>query len=112
MVTLVWDAVASTSGVFLNSMLMKGPNLLCSLLYILFGFQERLLAIAGDIAEMYHQVAIIREDLDSQRILWKDKLFVASCSPTAAHYVKNLNANNSQDESSYVQLKLYAVITT
>lgn len=111
-VRLIWDAAASINGISLNSMLLKGPDMLCSLPEILYRFRERRVAIVGDITEMYHQVAIIREDQDSQRFLWRDNpsekpaayamnvmTFGASCSPSSAHYVKNLNARDYLKES-------------
>lgn len=71
-IRMVWDAAATVGTVSLNSMLLKGPELLTPLVSVLFGFRERKIAITGDIRHMFHQVAIIPEDQDSQRFLWRD----------------------------------------
>lgn len=99
------DAAAKVDGVSLNAMLLKGPDLLNTLLGVLFGFREKKIAICADLQEMFHQILIRREDRHAQRLLWRDNptqpvevylmdvaTFGATCSPCAAQYVKNLNA--------------------
>lgn len=110
-VRLVWDAASEVKGVSLNSMLLIGPDLLTNLTGILFKFRERPIAVGGDIEKMFHQIRIVKEDQEAQRCLWRDEtgkirtyvmtvmIFGASCSPSTAQYVKNLNASRytSQD---------------
>lgn len=105
-VRMVWDAAAEVNGVSLNSKLLKGPDQLTSLQQILYGFRQRAVAIGGDIEEMFHQIQIDPEDQHSQRFLWRGgdakkepetfimqvMTFGATCSPSSAHFVKNINA--------------------
>ncbi|XP_058817217.1 uncharacterized protein LOC131680521 [Topomyia yanbarensis] len=104
-VRLVWDAAAQVAGISLNSLLLPGPDLLTPLPHVLFRFRQYPVAVSGDIKEMYHQIGIIQADRHSQRFLWRDNpdqspqifamdvaIFGATCSPSSAQYVKNLNA--------------------
>ncbi|XP_038106615.1 uncharacterized protein LOC119766248 [Culex quinquefasciatus] len=104
-VRLVWDAAASVNGVSLNSQLLKGPDLLVSLIEVLCRFRERPVAFGGDLQEMYHQVRIRSEDKQAQRFLFRDNptlkpdvyvmdvaTFGATSSPASAQFVKNKNA--------------------
>lgn len=102
----VWDAAASSNGVSLNSLLIKGPDQMSSLVGVLVRFRQKKVAITGDIAEMFHRVKIIEEDQHAQRFLWRDSdtldepdtyimqvmTFGAKCSPSSAQFVKNVNA--------------------
>ncbi|XP_073821253.1 uncharacterized protein [Musca autumnalis] len=103
---IVWDAAARAHGTSLNDMLMKGPDMLCSLPSILIRFREKAIAICGDIEQMFHQVFIREEDRNAQRFLWRGEsdgepdvyvmnvmIFGASCSPCISQYVKNINAD-------------------
>ncbi|XP_058449233.1 uncharacterized protein LOC131429200 [Malaya genurostris] len=101
---IVWDAAAKAFGVSLNSVLLKGPDQLCSLLTILLQFRERRVAMTADIREMFHQIRVREEDQQCQRFLWQDEngeiatyvmqvmTFGACCSPCCAQFTKNLNA--------------------
>lgn len=107
---LVFDAAAKVHNVSLNSMLLAGPDLNQPLIKILWRFREKPIGVCGDIREMYHQVKIIKDDMDSQRFLWRDHpngsiqeyvmesmTFGSSSSPTTAQFVKNKNALEYQD---------------
>lgn len=111
-IRIVWDGAAKVNGVSLNSVLHKGPDLLVSLISVLFKFREKKVAICGDIREMYHQISIRKEDQHSQRFLWPNKdttkpadvyimqvmTFGSSCSPSCAQFVKNRNAVEFQND--------------
>ncbi|XP_062707432.1 uncharacterized protein LOC134287995 [Aedes albopictus] len=111
-IRLVWDAAAKIHGVCLNSVLLKGPDLLVSLLSVLVRFREFRVAVSGDIREMYHQVLMRPVDQHCLRFLWKDNeddtapstyvmqvmSFGACCSPSTAQYVKNTHAQQFEQE--------------
>ncbi|XP_044316597.1 uncharacterized protein LOC123037886 [Drosophila rhopaloa] len=110
-VRLVFDAAAKVGGTSLNSVLDKGPQHYKPLPAVLFHFREGAVGVCGDIKEMFHQVLIRPEDRCSQRFLWRDgdddrdpdvyemnvMTFGAACSPSAAHYVKTVNALKFRD---------------
>lgn len=50
---LVWVTVTKIYGVCLNSMLVKGPDLVISLRSVLIRFREFRMAVSGDIREIY-----------------------------------------------------------
>ncbi|XP_055528075.1 uncharacterized protein LOC129720610 [Wyeomyia smithii] len=52
---IVWNAAAEVNGVSLNALLLKGPDQLIGLPSVLYKFREYLVAISGDIREMFHQ---------------------------------------------------------
>ncbi|XP_055584725.1 uncharacterized protein LOC129737589 [Uranotaenia lowii] len=109
-VRLVWDAAAMYKGQSLNSVLLTGPDQLVSLISVLIKFRESRIAVCGDIREMYHQVKIREQDQHCQRFLWKDNdgdpseyimtvmTFGASCSPSSAQFVKNINAKRHAEK--------------
>ena len=69
---IAFDAAAKFSNTSLNEHLLKGPDLLNSLVGILLRFREGQYAIIGDIEAMYHQVKVLKEDTDSLRFLWRE----------------------------------------
>ncbi|XP_058817271.1 uncharacterized protein LOC131680575 [Topomyia yanbarensis] len=109
-VRLVWDAAAKSFGISLNSVLLKGPDYLCSLFAILLQFREGRIGLAGDVREMFHQIRIRDEDQQCQRFFWTDKdgnlatyvmsvmTFGACCSPSSAQYAMTLNAERFSHE--------------
>ena len=101
----VMDAAAKVGKQSLNSFLVRGPDLYTSLVSILFNFRLFNVAVVGDIAEMFHQIIICEEDQPAQRFLWNKDVyqmirmtFGATCSPSTAQFVKNLNAENLRQE--------------
>ncbi|XP_055614645.1 uncharacterized protein LOC129760976 [Uranotaenia lowii] len=104
-VRMIWDAAATVNGVSLNTMLLKGPDQLAKLPWVLFRFRQFSVAVSGDIAEMFHQIRIRPEDQNAQRFLWRTNpykdpevfvmqvaTFGATCSPASALFVKRKNA--------------------
>ncbi|XP_058467108.1 uncharacterized protein LOC131440034 [Malaya genurostris] len=104
-VRLIWDAAAKVNGVSFDSKLLKGPDMLTPLPFVLSRFRQFPVAVCGDIREMFHQIKIRTPDCQSQRFLWRQHCserptvfvmdvatFGSTCSPTSAQYIKNLNA--------------------
>ncbi|XP_055612596.1 uncharacterized protein LOC129759214 [Uranotaenia lowii] len=104
-IRLIWDAAARTGGTSLNDLLLKGPDLLISLMGVLLRFRQRNIAVCADLTEMFHQIRIRDEDKHFQRFLWRKSpeepigtyvmdvaTFGASCSPCSALFIKNKNA--------------------
>ncbi|CAG9129221.1 unnamed protein product [Plutella xylostella] len=104
---LVHDARAETKGISLNTELLAGPDLLNSLVGVLFRFRERAVAVTGDIKEMFMRVKINEEDQKSQLFLWRgmnrdqpprtykmtSMIFGAKSSPCTATYIIRKNAD-------------------
>ncbi|XP_070068024.1 uncharacterized protein [Drosophila takahashii] len=109
---LVWDAAAKVEGIALNTMLLKGPDQLPSLVGVILRFRQKAVGICGDVKEMFHQIMVRKEDQGAQQFLWRygdnsrepDRYvmrvmtFGASCSPAAANYVRDRNAKQFLDE--------------
>ncbi|XP_072933738.1 uncharacterized protein [Epargyreus clarus] len=109
-IRMVFDAAAKINGVSLNDYLLEGPDLLASLIKILFGFREKKIAVTADIEEMFLRVKIRSEDQPAQMFLWRDEsseaprkykmtsmIFGASSSPYLAHSVRNKNAADYEE---------------
>ncbi|XP_058828010.1 uncharacterized protein LOC131687931 [Topomyia yanbarensis] len=104
-IRLVWDAAAKACGVAFNDMLLKGPDLLVSLVNVLLRFREGKIAVCSDIREMFLRILIREEDKWSQCFVWRScpsdevqiytinvAMFGATSSPCTAQFVKNKNA--------------------
>uniref|UniRef100_A0AAG5DPQ0 Integrase catalytic domain-containing protein n=1 Tax=Anopheles atroparvus TaxID=41427 RepID=A0AAG5DPQ0_ANOAO len=102
---IIWDAAAKVNGVSLNSVLLKGPDQLVSLVGVLFRFRLYQYAVSADVKEMFLQILMRPEDRHAQRFLWRTDprkdpdvylvnvvTFGSTCSPASAQYVKNRNA--------------------
>lgn len=69
---VVFDASAATStGVSLNDILMRGPTVQPTLFQIILRFRLHNIAITGDIEKMYRQIKVDRSDCDLQRIVYR-----------------------------------------
>ncbi|XP_055643357.1 uncharacterized protein LOC129779730 [Toxorhynchites rutilus septentrionalis] len=108
---MIWDAAATVDGVSLNSTLLKGPDYLTSLPTVVSKFRLYRFALTGDIKEMFHRFFIREQDRQCQRFLFRDHpdqdpivyvmnvaIFGATCSPSCAQYIKNLNAKEFEAE--------------
>jgi len=66
---VVFDASATTlSGKSLNDCMMIGPTIQKSLFDIILRFRSHVVAFAADVAKMYRQILVTKEDADYQRI--------------------------------------------
>ncbi|XP_036347099.1 uncharacterized protein LOC118756443 [Rhagoletis pomonella] len=62
----------TTSGFSLNDALMIGPQLQEDLFSIMVRFRTHRYAIMADVEKMYRQVYVAEQDVDYQRIVWRD----------------------------------------
>lgn len=109
-IRLVWDAAATVKEFSLNSVLIKGPDLLSTLYGMLLRFRQNRIAISGNIQEMFHQIHIRKQVQRYQLLLWTNDegkvvtyamvgmTFGAFCSPATAQYIKNQNAAKFKEE--------------
>jgi hypothetical protein len=104
-VRLVYDSAAKYDGVSLNDRVDPRPNLINSLVQVLIRFREKPIAICGDVAEMYHQIALPPEDLKYQRLFFEGEeyqfdrvMFGNPCSPTLSQAVIRKHAHYYANE--------------
>ncbi|GFU13553.1 integrase catalytic domain-containing protein [Trichonephila clavipes] len=70
---VIFDASSKTSsGLSLNDLLMVGPRVQPELFPILIQFRIFSVAICADVEKMFRQIKVHEEDVDRQRILWRD----------------------------------------
>ncbi|XP_065079196.1 uncharacterized protein LOC135702127 [Ochlerotatus camptorhynchus] len=104
-IRMVCDAAAKVGGVSFNDMLLKGPDLLVSLVEVLLRFREGKIAVCSDIREMFLRILLREADKWSLCFLWRSSpedevqvyvinvaMFGATSSPCTAQFVKNKNA--------------------
>ena len=95
----VCNAASKHAGKSLNDALVAGPDLLQSLIGVLFRFREKPIAISADIEAMFLQVEVPEGDQRCLRLLWRDQnnapisvyqytrhIFGAKSSPTCANW--------------------------
>ena len=69
---VVFDASSPiTSGASLNDVLAAGPTLHPNLDQILIRFRSYRVALSGDVAKMYREVSLCKEDRQLHRFLWR-----------------------------------------
>ena len=69
---IVFNSSASYMGQKLNDFWAKGPDIVNSLIGVLFRFRQDNVAIVGDISKMYHTVKISELDEHTHRFVWRD----------------------------------------
>ena len=110
-------AAAKYQGVALNDKLLSGPDLLQSLIRIIFRFPEHQIALSADIEAMFLQVAVPKDDSRCLRFLWREDpeqrievyeytrhVFGAKSSPTCAYYAMHQVAkDNAKEDENLVK---------
>ena len=67
----MFDTAAKYHGTSLNENLLKGPDLLSSLIGIILPFRINEFAVMGHTEQMFHQVYVLTTDRDALRFLWR-----------------------------------------
>ena len=107
---IVFDAAAKSEGSSLNDVIHSGPKLQRDLFDVLLRFRKNQVAIICDIAEMYLQIEVKKEDRKYLRFLWRDLevsqpakcfeftrlVFGLNSSPFQAQLVSRKNAEDHQ----------------
>lgn len=72
---VVFDGTAQPSdGSSLNEGLMVGPSLLQNITNLIVRWRQHKICLIGDIKQMYRQILVSKEDVDYQRIVWRNTL--------------------------------------
>ena len=120
----VCNAAAKYQGVVLNDKFLSGPDLLQSLIGIIFRSREHQIALSADIEAMFLQVAVPKDDSQCLRFIWREDpeqrievyeftrhVFGAKSLPTCANYalhqVAKDNAVNNENVVRTVQRNFY-----
>ena len=111
----VCNAASKFGGVSLNDNLMAGPDLLQSLIAIIFRFREKEIALTADVEAMFLQVKVPPTDCKVLRFLWRENhtepisvyeygrhIFGAKSSPTCVNYALQQVGRDSRDGNGMV----------
>ncbi|XP_026082522.1 uncharacterized protein LOC113058643 [Carassius auratus] len=71
-VRLVWNSSQEFGGVSMNSILLKGPDVLNPIRAVLLRFRVGEHAAIGDITKMYNSVWLEEQEVHVHRFLWRD----------------------------------------
>ena len=69
-IRVVFDCAAKYRGISLNDQLVRGPDLMNSLIGVLIRFRKEHIVMAADVEQMFHQVKVNPEHTDALRFLW------------------------------------------
>jgi hypothetical protein len=69
-IRVVFDCASAYRGKSLNQELLKGPDLVSSLVGVLLRFRTGSVAVAADIEAMFHQIKVPVRDREFLRFLW------------------------------------------
>ena len=107
----VLKGAAKFHGHSLNNALLTGPELLQSLIHILFRFRQFPKAVSADIEGMFLQVGVIPKDQPSIHFLWREDpstevavfqyvrhIFGSKDSPTCPNYALKRTATDNADK--------------
>ena len=108
----VFDASATYRGRSLNTETLPGPKLQSNIFDILVRFMQELVALAGDVSQMYHQLVLQPVDRPFHRFLWRDLdpsrepetyefqrfVFGGCYCPFCAQYVWQQHARDHKDQ--------------
>ena len=69
-IRVVFDCAAKYRGILLNDQLVRGPDLMNSLIGVLIRFRKERIAMAADVEQMFHLVKVDPEHTIALRFLW------------------------------------------
>ena len=111
----VCNAASKFEGVSFNDNLMAGPDILQSLIGIIFRFREKQIALPADVEAMFLQVKVPPTDCKVLRFLWRENhtdpnsvyeygrhMFGAKSSPTCVNYALQQVGRDCRDENGMV----------
>ncbi|XP_062557202.1 uncharacterized protein LOC134222066 [Armigeres subalbatus] len=89
-IRMIWDAAAKSGGISFNDMLLKGPDLLVSLVDVMLRFRQGKGRSQNRLSQCFLRRSSPEEDVQIYMI--NVAMFGATSSPCTAQFVKNKNA--------------------